>query len=189
MQRGIAFCGFILTVSCCLTIAAMAYGGQGAAQGLKPDEYDGVALIYNQELSALGNRALFPICIGMPSEMPTAPLVRYLRRSGFEVSDESVCEPAMAPGGQHHPKDFSHGLRIFIDKLQRDSAGVMSMRVQADDLTVRPGEHFAQTLRRGTYQLKQDQAGKWHVAGYTKEYDSADEKGQDKCNCSQPSTR
>ncbi|HJX95641.1 MAG TPA: hypothetical protein VJ324_08495 [Candidatus Acidoferrum sp.] len=54
------------------------------------------------------------------------------------------------------------------------------MRVQADDLTVRPGEHFAQTLRRGTYQLKQDQAGKWQIASYAKEYDSADEKGQDK---------
>jgi len=178
VQRGIGLCGFILIVSCWLTIAAMA--GQGAPQGLKPDEYDGVALIYNQELSALGNRALFPICIGMPSGMPTDPLVRYLRKGGFEISDEAVCEPAMAPGGQHHPKDYSHGLRIFIDKLQRDSAGVISMRVQADDLTVRPGEHFAQTLRRGTYQLKQDQAGKWQIASYAKEYDSADEKGQDK---------
>lgn len=186
VQRGIALCGFILTVSCCLTIAAMAPGGQGAPQGLKPDEYDGVALIYNQELSALGNRALLPICIGMPTGIPTEPLVRYLRNGGFEISDEAVCEPAMAPGGQHHPKDYSHGLRIFIDELQRGSAGVMSMRVQADDLTVRPGEHLAQTLRRGTYQVKQDQAGKWEIANYTKEYDSADGEGKNKCDCGQP---
>lgn len=188
VQRGMAFCGFILAVSCCSTIAAIESGGQGASQGLKPDEYDGVALIYNQELSALGNRALFPICIGMPSGMLTEPLVRYLRKGGFEIGDEAVCEPAMAPGGQHQPKDYSHGLRILIDKLQRESAGVISMRVQADDLTLRPGEHVAQTLRRGTYQLKQDQAGKWQIAGYTKEYDSADEKGKDKRNCSQAST-
>ena len=153
--------------------------GQDALQGLKPDEYNSVALIYNQELSALGNRALFPICIGMPSGMPTEPLVRYLRKGGFEISGEVVCEPAMAPGGQHHPKDYSHGLRIFIDKLQRDSPGVIKMRVQADDLTVRPGKHSALMLRRGTYLLKQDKAGKWQIAGYTREYDSADEKGQD----------
>lgn len=172
MQRGIGLCELILMVSCCLTAAPIA--GQGAPQGLKPDEYDSVALIYNQELSALGNRALFPICIGMPSGMPTKPLVQYLRRGGFDVSDEAVCEPATAPRGQHHPKDYPHGLRIFIDKFQRDSAGVISMRVQADDLTVRPGEHLAKMLRRGTYQLKQDQGGKWQIAGYTKEYDSTD---------------
>ncbi len=180
MQRGIGLCGFILAVSCCLTSAARASAGQDGPQGLKPDEYDSVALIYNQELSALGNRALFPICIGMASEMPTEPLVRYLRKGGFELSDEAVCEPAIAPGGQHHPKDYPHGLHIFIDKFQRDPEGVISMRVQADDLTLRPGVHFAQTLRRGTYQFKRVQSGKWQIAGYTKEYDSADQKGQDK---------
>jgi hypothetical protein len=158
-------------------------------QGLQPDEYGGVALIYNYELSALGNRALFPICIGMLSEMPTEPLVRYLRKGGYEISDAVVCEPAMAPRAQHHPKDYPHGLRIFIDKLQHDLDGVISMRVQADDLTLRPGEHVSGgMLRRGTYQLKQDQAGKWQVANYTKEYDSEDEKGQDKCNCAHAST-
>jgi len=178
VQRGIAFWRFVLTVSYCLTFAAMASGGQGAPQGLKSDEYDGVALIYNQELSALGKRALFPICIGMPSGMPTEPLVRYLRKGGFEISDEAVCEPAIAPGGQHHPKDYPHGLRIFIDKFQREAGGVISMRVEAGDLTVRPGEHLAQLLRRGTYHLKQNEAGKWQIADYTKEYDSADEKGR-----------
>jgi len=176
VQRGIGLCGFILIVSCWLSTAAMA--GQGAPQGLKPDEYDGVALIYNQELSALGKRALFPICIGMPSGMPTKPLVRYLRRGGFEISDEAVCEPAMVPGGQHHPKDYPHGLRIFIDKFQREAGGVISMRVEAGDLTVRPGEHLAQLLRRGTYRLEKNEGGKWQIVGYTKEYDSADEKGK-----------
>jgi hypothetical protein len=163
----------------------MASGGSGTPKGLKPDEYDGVALIYNQELAALENRALFPICIAMPSEMPTAPLVRHLRKGGFEISDEAVCEPAMAPSGQHHPKDYPHGLRILIDKVERDPAGVVTMRVQADDLTVRPGEHVAQMLRRGTFQLKQDQAGKWKIVDYKKEYDSAEEKGGGKCNCDQ----
>jgi hypothetical protein len=62
------------------------------------------------------------------------------------------------------------------------------MHVQADDRTLRPGEHIAQTLRRGTYHLKQNEARKWQIADYTKEYDSEDEKGQDKCNCAQAST-
>jgi hypothetical protein len=185
VQRGVGLCRLILTMSC-LTFAAMA-SARSAPKGIQPGVYDGVALIYNQELSALGKRALFPICIEMPSGIPTEPLLQYMRKAGFEVSDESVCEPATAPGGQHHPRDYPHGLRIFIDKVQREPGGVISMHVETDDLTLRPGEHLAQTLRRGTYQLKQDEAGKWQVAGYKKEYDSADE-GQDKCNCSQAST-
>ena len=188
MQRGIVLCGFILAASCGLMITAVARGRRGAQQGLKLGEYDVVALIYNQELSALGNRALLPICIEMPSGMPTEPLVRYLREGGFEISEESVCEPAMTPGGQHHAKDYPHGLRIFIDRLQRNSAGVISMRVQADDLTVRPGVHFAQTLMSGTYQLKRDEAGKWQITDYKKDYDFADENGRDKCSCVQAPT-
>jgi hypothetical protein len=161
---------------------------QTSPQRLRPDEYDSVALIYNYELSALGNRALFPICIDMPSGIPIKPLLQYLRRGGFEVSDPSLCEPAMAPGGQHHPKDYSHGLRIFIDKPQRDSGGLVSMHVETGDLTVRPGEHFALTLRRGTYHFKQNEARERQITEYAKEYDSKDEKGQDNCNCAQAST-
>src|SRR5258708_7522044 len=156
-------------------------------QRLRPDEYDSVALIYNYELSALKERALFPICIDMPSGISTKPLLQYLRRGGFEVSDPSLCEPAMAPGGQHHPKDYPHGLRIFIDKPQRDSGGLISVQVETDDLTVRPGEHLARTLRRGTYHFKQNKPREWKITNYTKEHDSEDEKGKDKCDCAQPS--
>jgi hypothetical protein len=182
VQRRLRLLRFILTSGCLTTAMAT----QGAPQGMQPNEYDGVAVVYNQELSALGERALFPICIEMPSRRPTRPLVQYLRKGGFEISDEAVCEPAMRPAGQHHPRDYPHGLRIFIDKLQRDSDGITSMHVQADDLTTRPGEHLGQTLRRGTYRLKRE-AGKWEIVGYTKEYDSADEKAQDKCNPVPPS--
>jgi len=161
---------------------------QDTTQRLRPGEYDSIALIYNSELSALGDRALFPTCIAMPSGVPTKPLIQYLRRGGFEISDEVMCEPAMAPGGQHHPRDYPHGLRIFIDKPQRNSEGLVSMHVVSDDLTVRPGEHLARTLRRGTYHFKQDKSRKWQITGYTKEYDSEDEKGQDNCDCAQAST-
>ncbi len=159
----------------------------GAPEGLRQEEYACVALIYNYELLALGERALYPICIDMPSGIPTKPLLQYLRRGGFEVSDPSLCEPAMAPGGQHHPKDYPHGLRIFIDKPQRNSGGLVSMHVETADLTLRPGGHFARTLRRGTYHFKQDEAREWKITAYTKEYDSKDEKGRDNCDSAQPS--
>jgi len=159
---------------------------QGAPQRLRPDEYDSVALIYNQELSALGDRALYPICIDMARGVPTKPLLHYLRGGGFEVSDPSVCEPAMARGGQHHPKDYPHGLRIYIDKLERNPGGEIGMHVASGDLTIRPGEHFATLLRQGTYNFKQNEAREWQITGYTKEYDFKDEKqGSRNCDAAQ----
>ena len=185
MHRRIALFGVMLTMIV-LTNAAMA-SAQGAPQRLRPDEYSTVALIYNEELSALGERALFPICIDLPAGIPTKPLLQYLRRGGFLVSDEVMCVPAMAPGGQHHPKDYPHGLLISVGSIQRDAEGALSMHVDAGDLTLRPGEHLATLLRRGTYHFKQDDAGEWKIISYAKEYDVADDKGQDKCNCAQPS--
>jgi hypothetical protein len=119
--------------------------------------------------------------------MPTKALFQYLRKGRFEISDPSVCEPAMASEGQHHPKDYPHGLRIFIHKPQRDSGGLVSMHVETTDLTLRPGDHFALTLRRGTYHFKQDEAREWRITGYTKEYDFKDEK-QANCDAAQPPT-
>jgi len=155
---------------------------QSAPQRLGPDEYGTIALIYNQELSALGTGALYPICIDGAASIPIKPLLQYLRKGGFEVSYPSLCEPARAPGGQHHPKDYPHGLRIFIDKLQRDPAGRISVHVASDDLTLRPGEHVGTTLRQGTYLFKQNETGEWQITSYTKEYDFKDEK-QQSTNC------
>jgi len=153
------------------------------AQSLRPDEYGAVALIYSHELSALGDRALFPMCIGVPSDTSTKAVFEYLLKSGIEVSEASVCEPAMAAGGQHHPKDYPHGLRIFVDKPQATPERRISIHVVSDDLTVRPGEHSAATLRRGTYHLKKNEVGEWQVVGYTKEYDSKDEQAHQSCDC------
>jgi len=183
MQRRIAPSGLILAMSGLMN--ATSASAQSAPGQLRPDEYDTVALIYNQELSELGERALYPICIDMPSGVHTKRLVRYLRSGGFEISDSTLCEPATAPGGQHHPKDYPHGLRIFIDKLQRDPGGVLSMQVAADDLTLRPGLHVGILLRRGTYHFKQNEAREWQTTGYTKEYDFKDEKSVN-CDAAQP---
>jgi hypothetical protein len=101
---------------------------QGGPQRLRPDEYDSVALIYNQELSALGNRALYPICIDVPSWMPTKPLLQYLRRGGFEVSDPTVCQPAMARGGNIIPRTIhmdSASILTSLSATPEDRSGCM----------------------------------------------------------------
>jgi hypothetical protein len=159
---------------------ATATSGQTASGRLQPDEYDAVALIYNQELSALGDKALYPICLNTPSDTPSKPLLDYLRKGGYAVNDLSLCQPNAGPGG-NHPKDYPHGMLIFIDKPKRDSKGQVDMHVESTDLTPRPGEHLAVSLRRGTYHFKQDEKGGWQVSGYTKEYDAKDEK-QPGCN-------
>jgi len=184
MELRIVHCGLILALvglACAPPARA-----QTASQRLRSDEFDVVALVYNSELSGLGEAALFPICIHPPSATPSKPLLQNLRRGGFQVSDEVICEPAMARGGQHHPRDFPHGLRISMENLRRDPDGTVSLRAASDDLTTRPGVHFALTLRRGTYKFKRNQAGEWQITGYTKEFDFRDEKANERPGCVQP---
>lgn len=140
---------------------------------LRPDEYDVAALIYNSELEALGERALYPICIALPSGVPTKPLIKYLRANGYPISVPALCEPAMS---SRHPRDYSHGLRIFIDDPQDGQSGQFSVKVESGDLTVRPGQDLATLLRRGIYNLKRNESGEWKIVAYTKEYDSDDAK-------------
>lgn len=173
MKKAAAIFGLMFFVGCLVSpVQALA---QSATERLRPDEYDTVALIYNDELSALGGRALYPICVSTPESAPTRPLIEYLRKGGYAISDLSLCLPNTGPGGKH-PKDYPHGLLISIDKYQRMHAGEFDIHVDVSDLTLRPGDHLALLLRRGTYHLKQDEKGKWRVSGYTKEYDFKDEK-------------
>jgi hypothetical protein len=173
MQQRIAVMGLILLVSR-VGHPAMA-SAQVPSEGLQPDEYNTAALIFNEELSALGDRALYPICINTPSGTPLKPLVQYLRRGGYPISDLSVCVPNSGRDG-NHPKDYLHGLQILIGNPQRHPVGQIDMRVEAGDLTVRPGDHFAITLRRGIYHFGKNEEGEWQITGYTKEYDSREEK-------------
>jgi hypothetical protein len=155
---------------------SMVTHAQGQQGGLRPDEYDPVGLIYDDVLSVLGDRALYPVCIDVRTDTPVHQLLRYLRKHGRAVSDPSLCEPAMRPNGQHHPRDYSHGLRIFVDRPQRYPGSQIDIHVDVGDLTVRPGEDLALELRRGTYHLRRDENREWQIVGYTKEYDSNDEK-------------
>ena len=177
-HRGAVLCSVLL-------VAVVARGArtpaQGASEGLRANEYDTVALIFDEELAALGKRALYPICISTTSDTPLKPLLRYLRRGGYPVSNLSLCEPNT---GKHpnHPSDYSHGMRILIDRPQRHSGGLVDLHVQTDDLTVRPGDHLALTLRRGTYHFRRSEEGEWQIVGYTREYEFKDEEKQP-CNC------
>lgn len=147
---------------------------------LSSDEYDSVAVIYNAEIGALGERALYPICIGTPIGTSSRAITRYLRKYGFNVSDERVCNPPLSHG------DFPHGLVIEILKVVHGSAGELDMEVMSGDNTIHVGVHFAEALRKGTYHLKRNQEGQWEVIGYTKEFDYRDAKPeQQECDTPQ----
>lgn len=140
---------------------------------LRLDEYEIAALIYDSEIEALGDRALYPTCIALPSGVPTQPLLKYLQRGGYQVSGPELCDPASSSGGQHHPRDYPHGLRIFISNPQDGQNGLLRVKVESGDLTLRPGRHFVSLLRRGTYNFKREN-GEFKIVGYTKEFDSKD---------------
>ncbi|HLJ91087.1 MAG TPA: hypothetical protein VKZ53_30065 [Candidatus Angelobacter sp.] len=139
------------------------------SERLRPVEYDTVALIYNEDLGALGDKALYPICIGAPADTPLKPLVRYLQRGGYPILDFAICNPS-----GKHPKDFPHGLQIYVDHPQRHPDGAMDLAVVTGDLTMRPGVHFALMLRKGIYHFKRNKNKAWEIVGYTKEYDFRD---------------
>ncbi len=185
MKRPLRFSGWILAISA-LAVCATA-SAQDAPQRLRPDEFNAVALIYNSELSALGERALYPICIDTLVGVPVRPLLQYLRKYGFQVSDPSICEPGIGRGGHYHPKDWPHGLRISIEKLPPNAEGLLSIRAAAGDLTIRPGVHFGTLLRSGTYHFKRSETQDWEIAGYTKDYDWKDEKECSHCDCAHSS--
>jgi len=58
---------------------SMVTHAQGQQGGLRPDEYDPVGLIYDDVLSVLGDRALYPVCIDVRTDTPVHQLLRYLR--------------------------------------------------------------------------------------------------------------
>ena len=142
-----------------------------SAEKLQPKEFNTVALIYNDELEILGERAFYPICISMPSGDSTNPLLRYLHRYGFAIYDSHICNPSLKYG------DFPHGMEIEILKLQHGPEGQLGIEVGLGDNTIHVGEHVATLLRHGTYHFKQNEKGKWEVTGYTKIFDYRDVKG------------
>lgn len=175
MQLRIGVFGLILLAS---GLAGTALASkQVAPDKLRPDEWNTVALIYNAELSALGERALYPVCISLPPGTPLKSLLKYLRRGGYTVSDPRVCSPNLDKG------DYPHGLVIDIDNLRRGPDGQLDVHMTTGDNTIHYGVHFATLLRRGTYSFKQNEKGEWQITSYTKEYDFKDEKkGHGECN-------
>lgn len=156
-----------------LFLASLVVAAQ-TGQPLKQDEYAVVGFIYNDEISALGERALYPIYIQLPADANVKPLVRYLRRYGYPISDPSVCLPGLGS------RDYPHGLHIQLLQPQRHSDGTIDVEVRVGDLTLRPGIHFATFLREGAYHFKLNHSGEWQMIGYTKKYGLTDSEAR---NC------
>ena len=159
--------GLVLLISAFVISVA---SGQGAQEALRSDEYYAVAAVYNDELSALGERALYPICVVPPAGTRTDSLVHYLLRHGFTASDPKVCNPSPGSG------DFPHGMEIRIQELRRDPGGEIDMQVAVGDNTIHYGVHVAMILRQGTYHLRKDENGSWQIVRYTKDYDIRDKE-------------
>jgi hypothetical protein len=168
LQSGVLLCLILL-------FSSVMASAQNGSEPLRATEYGTVGVIFNEELSALGGRALYPICVNAPKDAPLKSLISYLRKASYPISDLSLCVPNVAPNGEH-PKDYPHGMQLFIDNPHRDAKGQIDIHVETSDLTMRPGEHLALVLRRGTYHFKTKEIGAWEMTGYMKEYDSKDEK-------------
>jgi hypothetical protein len=148
------------------SVAATAFS-PGTSTHLRSDEYDAVALIYNSEIDALGQKALYPVCISLPAGDSVKPLIQYLQRARYPVSEPTICEPALSRH-KNHQGDYPHGLRIFVSEPHRAKAA-LSLKVESADLTLRPGEHVATSLRKGRYDLKRKLDGTWEIVTYAKD--------------------
>ncbi len=155
---------------------------------IRPEEFEAIGLIHDDQMARLGNRALFPVCLSLPAATPPEPLGEYLRSTGRGILDPWICQPAMSPSPAERTRDYPHGLRIFIHGVDRYANGQISIRVQADDLTLRPGRDLGSMLTQGVYHLEKNQHGEWQIISYTKEFDSEDYK-QDACGKKRTSTR
>jgi hypothetical protein len=176
---------FVVPLCLILLCSSVITSEQSGSESLRATEYGTVGLIFNEELSALGAKALYPICVDAPKDAPLKSLVSYLRKASYPISDLRLCVPNLAPI-REHPKDYPHGMQIFIDNPHRDLKGQVDIHVETTDLTTRPGEHLTLVLRRGTYHFKSKETGAWEMTGYTKEYESRD--GNPNCVAAQSST-
>ncbi len=180
--RSVAVCLVSLLLG---TLFALAQESSGL---IRPEEYEAIGLVHDDAVVALGNRALFPVCISVPADTPAQPLAQYLRESGRAVLDPWICEPATSDSPEERTRDYPHGLRILVHGVDRYADGQISIRVQADDLTLRPGRDLGSILTKGAYRLKRDDKGAWQIVSYTKEFDSEDYK-QDACGKKRTSSK
>jgi hypothetical protein len=74
----------IVVMTLIYSVAAIAFS-PGTSTHLRSDEYDAVALIYNSEIDALGQKALYPICISLPAGNSAKPLIQYLQRARYPL--------------------------------------------------------------------------------------------------------
>lgn len=122
-------------------------------------EYGAVLLVCRAELHAVSGRVISPLCVSVPPDGGTPEsLLSYLPLHGIAVDKMSACYPR---------GELSRGLEIRLRQLKRSPEGQLEMTVETGDLTFRPGIHFAEALRFGTYRRKQNEACKWTILNYT----------------------
>ncbi len=144
-------------------------------QALAAKDFRILGLVYENELAALGERAVFPICMTTPHEVPEDAVIEYLRSNNYRVSPRKICAPSLDTG------DFPHGLRIDVMHIVYLPDGSLRADVSSNDNAIHYGVHLAESLRKGTYTFARDTGDKWRVSQYTKLFDYQDSQSTKLC--------
>lgn len=128
---------------------------------LQPSEYRAFALICKQELSALGEKMVRPICVQVPPSKGTPKsLIKYLRSMNIPVRDGRACYP---------PGQLPLGSEIRIWEIKRGPGKQLAIKVETGNLTPEPGAHVGDLLRLGTYRLTKSDKQAWSIDRYDDE--------------------
>jgi hypothetical protein len=136
-----------------------AVGWAQEVERLRPEEYPAVALVVRVESVALGPGIPQPVCVSVTQfGAPPGALMRFLGRAGLAVSPKDACYP---------PGRYPRGSMIFVQHIAREGTGRLRLSVLTTDDTLGPEDHFAKTLRFGTYEFRRGYKEKWNLVSYT----------------------
>lgn len=155
MQRSISkLATFLLVI---LAFHKVALSKQEAAGDGSNYQERAILFAIQQEVRAsdLGHKRDLCLALGGGLDSQESRYISNLRRSGLLVHGNDWC--AQGP----------RGTRIaVIGPVTKTSPTEYQIVVQVDDLSLHPGEHFATTLKRGTYTIRSEQNAKSQLVSY-----------------------
>src|ERR1700674_3347855 len=144
----------VVSVALILASQQIASGNEpGASQSFGVVER-AIVFAVQQEVKANNLLAQRDLCIGFGQglEVDQKAILSTLRRTGIRVRPNEWCNQG--------PRGVRVGIAAPIDETP---PGTYTVNVQVDDLSIQPGEHFATTLRRGTYVIRCETGFKPHL--------------------------
>jgi hypothetical protein len=129
------------------------------AAGGSADLIEVTAFVVRLEAKTSQLMARKDLCLSFDTrlEIRERDVVSKLREGGLAVHPHEWCN--------HGPRGFRFSVGAPI---KRAVDGVYEVVVDVGDLTIRPGEHFATTLREGTYRVKLEKGSQPEMISYQK---------------------